>query len=126
MDNLIAELFDPRNCEYITDEEYTPRWGRRTGKTFRQVLRALCKASEKDDTVVLYISNSIAHRDHAFRVACGVFDSSRVGENSAYGQVSTARKRIYLPNKSFVSFITVDQIRQQKGLRVQTVIKDVS
>ena len=104
--------------EVITDEEFTPRHARAAGKSFRQVLRALCKTSEKDDSVNFFLSNTRPHRDRAFRFACSVCETAGVGT------INKIQRKITLPNGGVLEFITNRDADRVRGRRAQTLIVD--
>ena len=119
MDDLTKFPFlDVLKPEVITDEEFTSRHARATGKSFRQVLRALCKTSEKDNSVNFFMSNTRPHRDHAFRLACAVCEVLNVGT------INKSQKKITFPNGGVLEFITDRDADRIRGKRAQTLVVD--
>lgn len=97
-------------------------WGegteRRSGRTFRQVMRSLLHASSQPRQTVLNMSPTREAADLAFRMACNMTaDIER--------QVSPQVRRIAFENGSVVHFRSIDDTTDRyHGMRFDGIAKD--
>lgn len=97
-------------------------WGegteRRSGRTFRQVMRSLLHASSQPHQTVLNMSATREAAHQAFRMACNM--TSDIAR-----QVSPQHRRITLDNESVIHFRSIEDTSERyHGTRWDGIAKD--
>lgn len=114
-------IFNDQLCHVLrrTEEQHVEQSDvRRSGRTFRNVLRAVLWASATDNKRMLYATYSPEAAHHAFRMACDIT------AGIAGRQANASNRSIILPNQSIIEFRSSRDAGYDVGKAYFGIVKD--